>query len=185
MIARKNIKRLMPIIVFVLFLLDSHLTNIMDNLTEGHATIHINLLVAMIVAASCVVDEYYMLIITIILSVFFDLYFVGFVGVFAVAVPLTTFLIYRARQYNPKQHVSAVSEIFLYIVAIFCFEFITMFVQALYGVSVFSISEFVNHILGYTVIVNALLFFLVFPLFKFMLVRDTIYDTSVLDRADD
>lgn len=93
MIQRTTLKYITPVLLFLLFLLDAHITRIMASWTDNVyvANAHFALLVLLIV--SKVIDERFLLGTALILGILYDLYYIGVIGIYAVIFPVLVMLL--------------------------------------------------------------------------------------------
>ncbi|MBM7712103.1 rod shape-determining protein MreD [Enterococcus xiangfangensis] len=167
MIRRTTLKKITPVLLFLLFLFDAHVTQLATNLMNNTyvANAHLALLVLLIV--SRVVNERFLLGTALVLGILYDLYYIGVVGIYAVIFPLLVMLFYLFRK-TIQQNI--LTLFFTIIISVTLFESISLLLQTIFGLTGISSDFFVPRYLGPTLLFNILIFvILIFPLEKILI----------------
>lgn len=146
-------------VFFLIMLLDAHLTRAFIAWGNGTNvwTTHLLLLVLMFCAPKF--SRRYMLIVSIILGSIFDLYFMGILGVYAVSLPLVVWLMDLLSEILYQ---NIFTMFFGTIILITGYEVIVAAIQFLFKVSTISPVFFIAQVLGPTLLINMLFFFLLY-----------------------
>ncbi|MGX7204868.1 rod shape-determining protein MreD [Enterococcus pingfangensis] len=167
MIRRTTLKKITPVLLFLLFLFDAHVTQLATNLMNNAyvANAHLALLVLLIV--SRVVNERFLLGTALVLGFLYDLYYIGVIGIYAVIFPLLVMLFYLFRK-TIQQNI--LTLFFTIIISVTLFESISLLLQTIFGLTGISSDFFVPRYLGPTLLFNILIFvILIFPLEKILI----------------
>lgn len=167
MIRRTTLKKITPVLLFLLFLFDAHVTQLATNLMNNTyvANAHLALLVLLIV--SRVVNERFLLGTALVLGFLYDLYYIGVIGIYAVIFPLLVMLFYLFRK-TIQQNI--LTLFFTIIISVTLFESISLLLQTIFGLTGISSDFFVPRYLGPTLLFNILIFvILIFPLEKILI----------------
>lgn len=167
MIRRTTLKKITPVLLFLLFLFDAHVTQLATNLMNNTyvANAHLALLVLLIV--SRVVNERFLLGTALVLGILYDLYYIGVIGIYAVIFPLLVMLFYLFRK-TIQQNI--LTLFFTIIISVTLFESISLLLQTIFGLTGISSDFFVPRYLGPTLLFNILIFvILIFPLEKILI----------------
>ncbi|MHC5247013.1 rod shape-determining protein MreD [Enterococcus sp. LJL120] len=158
----------LPILLFILMLLDSHITTFITALSQGIylANSHFIFLAALI--ASNYFPKRYMLITMTVLGLVYDSYYIGVIGVYAVAFPLVVYLMYSL---GDIIHTNIFTLFFGWVILITIFEVYSILVQWIFQFSTVGSLFFITRYLGPTLLLNILIFILFNWPFKKLLSR--------------
>lgn len=162
MYIRKN-SFMSVLIVFLLFLLDSHLSTLLMNLSPVATSITVHL-VFIYALHRINRDSFRLLFITyIFLGLLYDIYYFNFIGFATSLFPMTILLIYF---FNRNVYFVGITRLLSFLVVLFLLEIFSFLIASLFNMTDLSVSVFVFYNLLPTLICNLLLFFLTFPLFE-------------------
>ncbi len=145
MIQRTTLKYITPILLFLLFLLDAHITRIMASWTNNAyvANAHFALLVLLIV--SKVIDERFLLGTALVIGILYDLYYIGIIGIYAVIFPLLVMLLYFFKEVIQQ---NILTLFFTMVISVTIFELVSLLLQTVFGLTGTSSDYFVPRYLG-------------------------------------
>lgn len=167
MIQRTTLKYITPILLFLLFLLDAHITRIMASWTNNAyvANAHFALLVLLIV--SKVIDERFLLGTALVIGILYDLYYIGIIGIYAVIFPLLVMLLYFFKEVIQQ---NILTLFFTMVISVTIFELVSLLLQTVFGLTGTSSDYFVPRYLGPTLLFNIFIFVIfIFPLEKLLI----------------
>ncbi|MDT2596459.1 rod shape-determining protein MreD [Enterococcus dongliensis] len=167
MIRRTTLKNITPVLLFLLFLLDAHVTRIIAALTNNAyvANAHLALLVLLLV--SRVVNQRFLLGTSLAIGFLYDLYYIGVIGIYAVIFPMLVMLFYLFKQIIQQ---NILTLFFTVIISVTLFETISLLLQTIFGLTGVSSDFFIPRYLGPTLLFNILMFvILIFPLEKLLI----------------
>ena len=106
----------------------------------------------------------YLLITTVVLGAIFDTYYIGVIGIYAVALPLMVFIMYSMSSYI---HFNIFTEFFSMIIFVTGYELFTLAVQLIFKLVSVNNTYFITRYLGPTLLLTMILFAVfVFPFKK-------------------
>lgn len=164
MLKKEKMTIYLPILLFLLMLIDGHFTRMMFRWSSGDYMASAHLLILVLLFCSLSFSKRYLLITTLVLGIIFDSYYVGVIGIYAVALPLLVFIMYGMKSVI---HVNIFTEFFSLIIFITGYELFTLIVQMVFKLASVDSTYFITKYLGPTLLLNMVLFaLLVFPLKK-------------------
>ncbi|THE15846.1 rod shape-determining protein MreD [Enterococcus hirae] len=164
MLKKDTMKYYLPIVLFLLILIDGHLTRMMISWSNGNYMASSHILILVLMFCSLTFPKRYMLITTIVLGIIFDSYYIGVIGIYAVAIPLLVFVMYAMKSVI---HINIFTEFFSLIIFVTGYELFTLGVQMVFKLATVNSTFFITKYLGPTLLLNMLLFaLLVVPLKK-------------------
>ncbi|MGM9903651.1 rod shape-determining protein MreD [Enterococcus sp. 10A9_DIV0425] len=164
MLKKDTMKYYLPIVLFLLILIDGHLTRMMISWSNGNYMASSHILILVLMFCSLTFPKHYMLITTIVLGIIFDSYYIGVIGIYAVAIPLLVFVMYAMKSVI---HINIFTEFFSLIIFVTGYELFTLGVQMVFKLATVNSTFFITKYLGPTLLLNMLLFaLLVVPLKK-------------------
>ncbi|GAA2914452.1 rod shape-determining protein MreD [Enterococcus pseudoavium] len=167
MIRRTTLKHITPFLLFFLFLIDAHVTRVIATLTDNVyvANSHLALLVLLVI--SQVIDERFLFWTALVLGVLYDLYYIGVIGIYAVIFPLLVMLFYLFKQLIQQ---NTLTLFFTTVISVTLFEFVSLLLQTIFGLTGGNEGFFVPRYLGPTLLFNILIFvILIFPLERILI----------------
>lgn len=167
MIRRTTLKRIAPVLLMLLLLLDAHATKFMMAVTNNVyvANAHLALLVLLIITR--VINERFMLVTALVLGVLYDLYYIGVIGIYAVIFPVLVLLFYLFQKVIQQ---NVLTMFFTLVISVTVFEFASLLLQSVFGLTGISSDFFVPRYLGPTLLFNIIMFvILIFPLEKILI----------------
>ncbi len=150
-----NQKRLSPLFFFILMLIDAHITRFLlaasqeEYIWRAHLT-----LLAMLFAARYL-PKYYMILVSLAIGVLFDLYFIGLLGIYAVAFPLVIWFVYLLHKTLYDNYFNL---FFGFVILLTVFEVVIVAIQLLFNLITIDPTYFITRLLGPALLLN--IFFL-------------------------
>jgi rod shape-determining protein MreD len=164
MFKKETMKYYLPVILFFCMLLDSHLSRFLQSVTNGAYVPNAHFLILILLCCSLTFSKRYLLTATIILGIVFDMYYIGVVGIYAVAIPLTVLLMYAL---SHVIHTNVFTEFFSMIIFVTGFELFTLGIQLIFRLVTVNTTYFITQFLGPTLLLNMIIFALfIFPFKK-------------------
>ncbi len=114
-------------------------------------------LILALLCCSMAFEKRYLLITTIVLGAIYDAYYIGVIGIYAVALPLIVWLMYVMKDVI---HVNIFTEFFSMIIFVTGYELFTMVVQLIFKLAVVNNTYFITRFLGPTLLLNMIIFVL-------------------------
>ncbi|MBF8808660.1 MAG: rod shape-determining protein MreD [Enterococcus lacertideformus] len=164
MLKKETMKYYLPIILFFLMLVDGHLTRMFVEWSKGEYMASAHFLILALLFCSLKFSKRYLLITTIILGAIFDMYYIGVIGIYAVAIPLVVFIMYSMSSYI---HFNIFTEFFSTIIFVTGYELFTLSVQLVFKLVSVNTTYFITRYLGPTLLLAMIIFAIfVFPFKK-------------------
>lgn len=164
MIKREKIQLFTGFFCFIVMLLDAHFTRALTDWGQGTYIWNTHLLLLLFLFGAATMSKRYMITTALIIGSIFDLYYIGVLGIYAVALPLVVWLMYVLSE---TLYQNLFTYFFGMIILVTGFELITMGIQLFFDLTVVNPIFFVTRLLGPTLFVNIMLFFLLYyPLKK-------------------
>ena len=164
MLKKETMKYYLPIVLFFLMLIDGHLTRMLGEWSKGTYMSNAHFLILALLCCSMAFEKRYLLITTIVLGAIYDAYYIGVIGIYAVALPLIVWLMYVMKDVI---HVNIFTEFFSMIIFVTGYELFTMVVQLIFKLAVVNNTYFITRFLGPTLLLNMIIFVLfIFPFNK-------------------
>lgn len=159
----RYLKYYTPLTLFLLILLDGHITSFFHGWWAGSymPTAHL-----VIVALMCLVQVFprnYLLITTTILGIIFDSYYLGIIGIYAVTLPLLVFIMYGMASVANR---NLFTMFFASIIYVTLYEIITVTLQLIFNIISINPSSLITQVLGPTLLLNMVLFLVFIVPFK-------------------
>lgn len=152
-------------------LIDTHLTTFVEALSKGFYVANAHFLLLGAMCASTVFSKRYMLILMTVLGLIYDSYYVGIIGIYAVALPLVVFFMYSMAN---AINMNIFTMFFGWIILITGYELYIMLIQLIFQFTNVNTVFFVTRYLGPTLLLNMILFIVfIFP-FKKLLDSDKV-----------
>ncbi|MBO0482284.1 rod shape-determining protein MreD [Candidatus Enterococcus courvalinii] len=164
MLKKETMKYYLPVILFFLMLLDGQVTRVLGEWTKGVYMANAHFLILALLFCSLSFSKRYLLITTIILGAVFDMYYIGVIGIYAVALPLIIFIMYSMSQ---TIHTNIFTEFFSMIIFVTGYELFTLIIQLIFKLAIVNTNYFITQFLGPTLLLNMIIFAIfVFPFKK-------------------
>lgn len=160
---KKYQKYYTPVLFFLLMLVDSHITSFFANLSEGFYVANAHILILAALCASTVFSRRYMLILMTALGLIYDSYYIGVIGLYAVALPLVVFFMYSMAN---AINMNIFTMFFGWIILTTGYELYSMLVQLVFQFASGDTLFFVTRYLGPTLLLNMVIFMAFVVLFK-------------------
>lgn len=159
-------KYFFPIIILLLLLVDAQITigaeKLMDNVYVSIA--HFALLAFLMSSSSY--SKNYLLFTSLILGILCDSYYLGVIGIYAVALPATVMMMY---QFKKIVHTNFLTAFFGMIIFVTMYEISVVTLQFIFQLSYIVPVLFITKVLGPTLVFNMLIFiFFAYPLKKIL-----------------
>jgi rod shape-determining protein MreD len=161
---QKTLNYIMVPVFFLLMLVDSHLTATFNTWGHDKYIWSTHLLLIVLLFSSTMFSKRYMVLTTLILGILFDMYYVGVIGIYTVALPLTVWLIFLVQNVLTQ---NILTYFFGTIIFMTIFDVVISLIQSIFNLASIQGIFFITHFLGPTLFVNIVLFFvLYYPLKK-------------------
>ncbi|MDO5079119.1 MAG: rod shape-determining protein MreD [Streptococcus minor] len=154
---------LMPLIAFLVFLLDSQLSTLLINWAPGSMMISSHILLMVAIFLSFQLPLIYNIVLFSIMGLVYDLYYFGILGIFITLLPLVVYLIYYFYQNLPFK---TITNHIILVVILFIFKFFAFALARLFLLTNLSMFIFVFNDLMPTLVFNSILLLLLQPLLK-------------------
>lgn len=150
-----------PLLLFLFMLIDTHITTFVEILSKGFYVANAHFLLLGALCASTVFSKKYLLIVMTVIGLIYDSYYIGIIGLYAVALPLVVFFMYSM---SNAINMNIFTMFFGWIILITGYELYSMFVQLIFQFTRVNTVYFVARYLGPTLLINMILFMIfVFP----------------------
>lgn len=154
----------LPIVFFLLMLLDSQLSYVVRILVGGQVILNFHLLLMAIIAASFHCKRSYLLVVTTFIGFLYDNYYYGVLGIQMLALPLIVLLVYWIFS---KVEPSFLSLIVSLVIFVTIMEFTVFIVQIVFKLIHATMLNFIVDVLGPSLLLNVIVFILLYyPLKK-------------------
>lgn len=164
MLKKDTMKYYLPVVLFLLMLIDGHLTRMFVEWSNGQYMASAHFLILALLFCSMKFPKRYLLITTVVLGAIFDTYYIGVIGIYAVALPLMVFIMYWMSSYI---HFNIFTEFFSMIIFVTGYELFTLAVQLIFKLVSVNNTYFITRYLGPTLLLTMILFAVfVFPFKK-------------------
>jgi rod shape-determining protein MreD len=162
-------KIITPFLFLILALIDAHITNILGNIFTGSIHAISALLIIAFIPATVFFNKRYLIITALILGLILDSYFVGIIGINATIFPVLAFFMY---QFKDVLNVNVFTQLFGVIIFVTVDMILLAAIQVIFQLTSVDPIAFVIQLLGPTLIVNSILFFIIiFPVRKLFQVK--------------
>ncbi|KAF1295249.1 rod shape-determining protein MreD [Enterococcus sp. JM4C] len=163
MLRKEYVRYYAPAVFFLLMLLDGQFTRVVGIWSNGGYLANVHLLLLAVLCGCITLPKRFMILTTIILGIIYDSYYIGVIGIFAVALPVTVLCMYGlAKTINTN----VFTLFFGYIIFITSFEAISLAIQFIFKLAVIDGSVFITQYLAPTLLLNMGLFVLLIVPFK-------------------
>ncbi|MCI1903774.1 rod shape-determining protein MreD [Enterococcus hirae] len=153
----KRIRIYLPIAAILLFLIDAQITRALQLVGKESFLIHAHLLLIVLMMASFRMKRKTMIFWGIVLGLLMDLYYIGIIGIYTIAMPLTVAATYLLFSYVEANSFTLLINT---IIIISIFEVSTAGLQVLFNISNISGVVFFARMLGPTLLFNIGMFLL-------------------------
>lgn len=154
---KKYIDIYTPPLLFVLMLIDTHVTTFFANVSKGYYVANAHFVILAALCASTFFSRRYMVILMAVIGLIYDSYYIGVIGIYAVALPLVVFFMYSM---SSAINMNIFTKFFGWIILITGYELYSMLVQMVFQFAKGDTVFFVTRYLGPTLLLNMLLFML-------------------------
>lgn len=167
--AKDYVKYYAPGVLFFLVLLDGQLSRFFLNWTNGSYAATAHLFIIALMCCCLTVSKQVMIVATIILGIIFDIYYLGFIGVYAVAFPLLAFVMYQMTSVNNR---NIFTMFFASVIFVTMYELITVSIQLVFKIITVNPTMFITRVLGPTLLLNIVIFIIfIWPFKKLFVVE--------------
>jgi rod shape-determining protein MreD len=164
----KYIKFYTPIVFFLLMLIDAQFSSVFENWTKDNYYPVAAMLIMAFMIAAVKLPRRYLVICGLIFGGLFDCYYIGIFGINLVVLPI---IAYWVSTYKDVINTNLLTEFFSTIIVITVYQVFTSLIQVIFQLSQITPILFVSQLLGPTLLMNMLLFWVVIvPLRKIFLV---------------
>lgn len=152
---KENVKYYSPVVFFLLMLIDGQITMGLESITDNGylANAHLMLLAFMMAVPS--LSKRYLLVTSIALGIICDSYYLGIIGIYTMALPLTVMLMYT---FQRVIHTNLLTGFFGMVIFVTVYEMISVVLQVIFRLSSVSPILFITNVLGPTLLFNMLLY---------------------------
>lgn len=169
MVKKDTVKYYAAPTFFILMLLDGQFTRLLENWSRNYYIANAHLLLLGLMCGCMVLSKRYMLITSVVLGMLFDMYYVGVLGIYMVALPLSVWLMYALAD---TLYRNVFTMFFGMIIFVTLFELVTLSIQMLFKLADVSDMFFISRFLGPTLLINMLLFIIfIFPFKKLFVIE--------------
>lgn len=148
-------KFILPLILIVLMLLDGQLSNLWRIVTSNYVYLNSHLLLMGLILGCLNLNKRYIIIMSIVLGILFDIYYYSIIGINMVSLPLTVWLIYGVFDYVKPSILSILLSLVIFITIMDSSAYL---IQAIFKLINGDVLSFITQNLGPTLIMNILLF---------------------------
>lgn len=163
MLRKEYVKYYAPIVFFLLMLIDGQLTRSVGIWSNGGYLANVHLLLLAVLCGCIVLPKRFMIITTIVIGILYDSYYIGVIGISAVALPITVLCMYGL---SKTINMNVFTIFFGYIIFITSFEIISLAIQFVFKLAIIDGSVFIAQYLGPTLLLNMGVFVLFIVPFK-------------------
>lgn len=157
-------KYYLPVILFLLMLIDGHVTRVVSDWSQNIYMANAHLLILALLCCSRSFPRKYLVITATVLGIIFDTYYIGVIGIYAVALPVSVLLM---KGLSSVIYKSFYTEFLSMIIFVTSFELFTLIIQIVFKLSTVDATFFISRFLGPTLLLNMVLFILfIFPFKK-------------------
>ncbi|MGM0126204.1 rod shape-determining protein MreD [Enterococcus sp. AZ194] len=163
MLRKEYVKYYAPAVFFLLMLIDGQLTRSVGIWSNGGYLANVHILLLAVLCGCMTLPRRFMIITTIIIGIIYDSYYIGVIGIFSVALPVTVLCMYAlAKTINTN----VFTIFFGYIIFITSFEVISLVIQFIFKLAIIDGSVFIAQYLAPTLLLNMGLFVLLIVPFR-------------------
>jgi rod shape-determining protein MreD len=149
---------------FLMMLLDGQLTRFLERWTQDNYLASAHILLIALLCGARYLPKNYLIVTALIIGCLYDIYYIGIIGIYAVAFPMIVWLMYIL---NKTLYQNLFTMFFGMIIFVTGLELVTLGIQLLFKIATVSTSFFVSRFLAPTLLLNILLFvILVIPFMK-------------------
>ncbi len=150
---------------FILMLVDAHVTRAFHGMYIWNS--HVLLLLMMFSVK--LLSKRYLITTALILGGIFDLYYIGVLGIYAVVMPLMVWAMYLLED---AIYENIFTQFFGMVILVTVFELFTMGIQVFFRLTTINPVFFVTRFLGPTLLLNIVIFFLLYLLYQRLFERE-------------
>ncbi|MBP1042964.1 rod shape-determining protein MreD [Vagococcus sp. BWB3-3] len=157
-------KIVLPFILIILMLLDGQISNLLRVATTDNIYLNSHLLLIGLILGCLNLNKQYIVIMSVILGVIFDVYYYSIIGINMVSLPLTVMLIYVVFDFVRPSVLSILLSLVIFITIM---DSSAYFIQAIFKLINGDLLGFITRNLGPTLILNIFLFIILsYPIKK-------------------
>lgn len=153
----------MSLVFFTLMLLDAHFTRLFGMWDKGNNLWQSQVLLLTMLFSSYRLPKAYMLPLSIVIGIIFDLYYLSLIGVYAVALPLVVWMMYL---FHRSYYQNIFALFFSWIITLTMTQLVVLGIQLVFKLNIFHFAPYIVHSFGPTLLVNILWFILLFIPFR-------------------
>ncbi|MBO6325723.1 rod shape-determining protein MreD [Enterococcus gallinarum] len=144
---------------FLMMLLDGQLTRLLERWTQDNYIASAHLLLIAFLCSARYLPKNYLIITALIIGCLYDLYYIGIIGIYAVAFPMIVWIMYIL---NKTLYQNIFTMFFGMIIFVTGLEMVTLGIQLLFKIATVNTSFFVSRFLAPTLLLNIILFVILF-----------------------
>ncbi|MDH6364260.1 rod shape-determining protein MreD [Enterococcus sp. PF1-24] len=161
---RKYIQYYLPVIMFLLILIDTQVTKFLERVSQGIFVGNAHLVILVALVAVPFLSRKYLLSVMICLGLLYDCYYTGVIGIYTVALPLVVFFMYSMKT---AVYTNIFTMFFGWVIAITGYELYIVIIHLVFQLGRVNTLFFVTRYLGPSLLLNILLFIVfVYPFQK-------------------
>ncbi|SJZ55099.1 rod shape-determining protein MreD [Pilibacter termitis] len=160
---KKTMPYVAPVLFFLLLLVDGQISRLFGNVLQNRVMAISSILLIALIPATMKLSRRYLVILMLILGILMDSYYLGVLGINTLMLPLMTFYAYGSREVI---NTNIFTELFGLIILITVYHSALALLEALFGLAKVSVIEFIAQILGPTLILNIIFFFVLIVPFR-------------------
>jgi rod shape-determining protein MreD len=146
-----------PLLLFFLLLIDSQLSQLFSSFSDNALTPICHLFLIFLLYSVTKLRFSYLIILSLILGIIYDSYFIGVLGLASAIVPLIALFIYELQE---TVFLNRWTRLFTVIIIVFLFEAVIPLLETLFGLITINLVHFVAQQLAPTLALNIFLAFL-------------------------
>lgn len=148
-------KMALPFILIILMLLDGQISNLLRVATTNAVYLNSHLLLIGLILGCLNLNKRYLVVMSIVLGIIFDVYYYSIIGINMVSLPLTVMLIYVVFDYVRPSILSILLSLVIFITIMDSSAYL---IQAVFKLINGDLLGFITRNLGPTLIMNVILF---------------------------
>lgn len=149
----------LPPVMFLLMLVDTHLTVFLSSLSEFHYIWNAHLVLIVFLWAAYSLPKTPLIVTGFVIGLFYDCYYLGIIGIYTVCLTVMVWLLYT---FHGVIYQNLYTMFFAWVIFVTGYEVILLVGQILFKLSTTTSVFFISHYLAPTLLVNIILFTITF-----------------------
>lgn len=142
-----------PFLFFLLMLIDGQITRFLLAASQDQYIWRAHLTLLTMLFAARYLPKYYLILVALVTGSLFDLYFIGLLGIYAVAFPLVIWLVYLL---HGTLYENYFNLFFGFVILLTVFEVVIVVIQLLFNLITVDPTYFITRLLGPSLLLNML-----------------------------